>query len=567
MTTPIGPSSQYATAKPLFDRVQAASANLSGSPDDMIRLRAYALWEDMYYNRPETFKVFLRGDHTNSDPLYVPSAKKIVEAMNRFLCKNYGFVVPPSAGEDAGLAAKEALLVMHMTNLFKREKMKGKFSNQKRNGLIKGDACWYIVADPKKPEGSRLSIYELDPGNYFPIKDPFNRKRILGFHIVEVVPDPREAEDKTKAVARRQTYLKAGVAFVDARLQYEEVIPGQTGVYTSTSHWEVGKWDDRNMKPTDLVRVTGANVPDVQSFKLPDQITSLPVYHWRNNELSNEIFGLSEISGLETLIAGVNQGLTDEALALLMAGLGLYATDSRPPQNPDGSTGNWTLGPAGVVEVPQGKKFERVSGVPSVQPSLDHISKLQESMQEANGIPDIAAGKVDVAIAESGISLQLQLAPIISAASEKENEILGVMDQMLYDLTTQWFPAYENLDFTGVSIYSIVDDAMPVNRDAKIQEVILLFTSGLITIAHAQAELAKLGYSFKDGDALQVLKDAAALAAAKTGDTNKFEQLKEPESRELSDDAGKLPEGFGGSPSPGEDANLGTPATIPQAGA
>ncbi|UVK63806.1 portal protein [Gordonia phage LilyPad] len=560
MTAPIGPSNQYATAKPLFDRVKADSANLSGSPDDAIRLRAYALYEDMYYNRPETFKVFLRGDHTNSDPLYVPSAKKIVQAMNRFLCKNYTFVVPPGSGEQSD---KEAELVMHMTNLFKREKINGKFASQKRNGLIKGDAMWYVVADPNKPEGSRISVYELDPGNYFPIVDPNNKQRLLGFHIVEVVQDPREAEDKTKVVARRQTYLKAGVQWVDARSQYEEV-PGSTeqGVYASTTYWEIGKWDDRNMKASDLARVSGGNVPEVPLFKLPEQITSLPVYHWRNNEISNQIFGLSEISGIETLIAGVNQGLTDEAIALLMAGLGVYMTDSRPPQNPDGTAGNWSIGPAGVIEVPSGKSFSRVSGVASVQPSLDHISKLEQSMQEANGIPDIAAGKVDVQVAESGISLQLQLAPIISAANEKENEILGTMDHLLYDLTHQWFPAYEQLNFEGVTIYSAVDDAMPVNRDAKLQEVILLFTSGLITIAHAQAELAKLGYDFKAGDDLQVLKDAAALAAAKKGESNRFEQQREPESRELSESAGKLPDNLTGG---GQEETLDAPATIPQA--
>lgn len=538
MTAPIGPSSQYATAKAFYTKQGQSDGNLAGSPEDADRLRAYALYEDMYFNRPETFRVFLRGDDDDVNEIYIPSAKKMVEAMNRFLCKDYNFTVSPSVGEPT----TQNELILRMSNLFKRERILAKFANQKRMGLIRGDACWYIKADPTKPQFSRLSVLELNPANYFPIMDPADSKRTIGCHIVEVVQDPREADDRTKILARRQTYLKAGVSFNRTTSRYEEALNNTaTGVFYEVSHWEIGKWDDRYMKADDLKRVA-INPGDVPLFQLPPQITSLPVYHWKNG-VADTTFGNSELQGIETLIAGVNQSITDEDLTLVLQGLGVYATDSKPPQNADGTQAPWTLGPGVVVEHSQGTSFQKVSGVSTVAPFQEHIGALKEGMQEGNGIPDIAVGKVDVAVAESGISLQLQLAPILASSREKQEEILSIMDHLLYDLVTMWFPAYEQSTFEGADVASTVGDPTPVNREARIQEVMLLFTSSLITIAMAQAELAKLGYEFQAGDDLQVLKDAAALAAAQSGDRdgNRYEQEQEPKTRDLSPGAGVAP--------------------------
>lgn len=547
MTAPLGPSSQYATAKPYIEKVGTPTSNLAGSPGDLDRIRSYALYEDFYYNRPETFKVMLRGE--DSEPVYIPTAKKIIESMNRFLCKKFAFVVPPRGNDEA-----EGELILRMENLFKREKMYSKFKNLKRMGLIRGDAMLYITADPTKEQFSRLSIHELNPGNYFPILDPQDRNRIIGCHIVEVVRDTREKEDRTKTIARRRTYLKGGVSYNQSTQQYEQTIGAPQGVWTEVTHWEIGKWDDRNMKKEDLERAT---VPeDVPMFQLPQQITSLPVYHWKNISVDGEIFGNSEIAGIETLIQGINQDISDTQLTMVLQGLGIYVTDSRPPQNDDGSTGQWELGPGAVAEIKTGGKFERVTGVGSVSPALELMQEMKNGAQEANGIPDIAAGKVDVTVAESGISLALQLAPMLAAAEEKEGEILGTIDHFLYDLKSQWFPAYEGISFDEeVTITSHVEDAMPVNREARVQEVMLLFTSNLITIAMAQAELQKLGYKFAAGDEKQVLIDAAALAAAQSGDTNRYAQEAEPPDRSLTPGAGELPEGFvGGDTMQGQDS-------------
>lgn len=561
MTSAIGPASQYATAKPFMDKIGSANSNLSGSNDDSDRVRAYSLYEDFYYNRPESFEVLLRGEAT--DPVYIPSAKKIVEAMNRFLCKGFAFVVPASG--DQRLSKDEAELQRHMNNLFKREKMYSKFNSQKRLGLIRGDAMFYITADPNKPEGKKISIHELNPGNYFPIMDPNDKNRVIGCHIVDVVHDPREKEDKSKTICRRSTYLKGGVSFNAANSQYEQTDVAAEGIWYEVSHWTIGKWDDRNLKAADLERVTTSN--DVEMMQLPSPINSLPVYHWRNVVVPDSQFGNSEISGIETLIQGINQDISDTQLTLVLQGLGIYATDSKPPVNAAGETTNWELGPGSVVERAQGTSFERITGVGSVQPALELIEKLQNSAQEANGIPDIAAGKVDVTVAESGISLALQLMPILASGKEKEGEILGTTDQFLYDLQNMWFPAYEGISFNPeVQCVSIVDDPMPVNRDTKIQEIMLLFSAGLITIAAAQAELAKLGYKFAANDDKQVLLDAALMAQAQGGDMdNRYaEELNAPR-RELTPGAGDSPDGLVGGDTAGlTDPSTGEPASMAQ---
>lgn len=516
MTAPIGADTQYATALPFFPK--QGDANLVGSAEDTARIAYYKLMEDLYHNRPETFEVTMRGDDEDSMPIYIPSAKKIIEAVFRFTAVDFTYVVDPNRGTPEEVATLDRLI----SNLFKREQFWTKFNNNKRYGFIRGDAMWHITADSTKDEGSRISLHELNPANYFPITDPDQEDRVVGCHIVDIVQDPREPDDRSKKVARRLTYLRAGV--VKSSGPGYEVPPGQKlgGVTSETRLFTVGKWDDRHLSSDDLEQVS-VTVP---LFTLPPTITSIPVYHWRNNPLPGAVFGLSEISGLETMIQGINQSITDEDLTLIMQGLGMYWTNAKPPVDADNNELPWALGPGQVVEVGNDNTFGRVSGVSSVAPFQEHIKYLDDAMLTTNGIPEVAAGRVDVTVAESGISLKLQLAPILAKADEKNLEILSVGDHFLYDLVSMWLPAFEGVSFADFGIASVIGDPLPVNREAKIQEVMLLQAAGLITIEMAQAELSKLGYTFQAGDNVQVLRDAQAMAQAKAGDevANRYQQ-------------------------------------------
>lgn len=465
--------------------------------DDATRMAAYQLYEAMYRNVPDSFKIVQRG--TDANPIYVPSAKTIIEAKNRYLAKRWNFAVDPRLGTPEERATLNSLL----TNLFRREMMWSKFATQKRYGLIRGDAVWHVVADPLKPLGKRISVYEVDPAAYFPIEDPWNPDKVLGVHLVE----PVETEPGSgKTVIKRQTYRKTDAGAVTYELSW----------------WETGSWDDRmgsgqTLKKAQQIPEGDWNKPRLVT--LPDLITSIPVYHIKNSRTPNASFGTSELAGLERIVAAVNQAISDEELTLALEGLGLYATTSGPPVDDDGNETNWRIGPGWVVEIDQDTEFKRVTGVSTVAPMQEHISYLEAKMRESAGVPDIAIGNVDVQTAESGIALAFKMSPILSGNEEKEGEILSIMDHMLYDLTMMWFPSYEETPVPQAQAVSIVDDPLPINRKAVLDEIIQLLVNEVISIAYAQQLISeKLGYDFPAEMLAAIASEQEALAKAKNAD-------------------------------------------------
>jgi hypothetical protein len=480
----------YSTVKPLLGPLDSW---LSG--EDAQRLGAYSVYEGIYRNVPDAFKLIQRGDESN--PIYLPSARTIIEAKNRFLAKRWTFALDPKLGTDSD----RALLSTTLTNLFRREKIWSKFNTQKRWGLVRGDAIWHITVDEEKEPGKRLSIYEVDPASYFPIYDPWNTDKILGVHLVDPVMN-----EAGKTVIKRQTYRKTESGTISYELSW----------------WETGAWDDR--EAGDLKKVTGKDIPEGEdnaptTYELPSTITAIPVYHIKNAPMPQNPFGTSDLAGFETIIAGINQTISDQDLAIALEGLGLYWTNSGPPVDEDGNETNWRLGPGWVVEVDDGSTFGRTTGVSTIQPSLDHIGKLESSMGQGSGVPDIAVGKVDTQIAESGISLAFQMGPLLAGNEEKELEILSTTDHMLYDIVTMWLPTFEQVNTGEARAASIVDDPMPVNRKAVLDEVIAMLTNNIISIEYAQQLLSeKLGYEFPEEMLANIVDQEAALAKARNVD-------------------------------------------------
>ena len=481
----MGDFTPYSTAKPWMKNYPQWMPE-----EDGLRIEAYSLYEQMYWSVPETFQLTQLG--TDEDPIYVPKPKVVVEAILRYLCVNWDIEVDPDVGSEA--ERKEALEVFK--RLFKRENVKAKFASQLRYCLIRGDAVWHLTADPNKPPGKRLSIHELDPATYFPIRDEDDPEKLLGVHIVDQFEEP----DFTVRI-RRQTYRKV----VDEFGAFTGEITSQCDLF------EIAGWDDRVLEPNEIRHVKTIT----PLFTLPPEITQLPVYHWRNSRNPTDEFGSSQFRGVERLFAAINQTISDEDLAVALSGLGVYATDSNAPVDENGNEVNWLIGPGRVVELSSGTKFERVTGVSSVTPSQDHVKYLEAKVQEASGIPDVAVGLVDSAIAESGIALALKMAPLIASNAEKELEIVGKTDQMLYDLQTMWLPAYEYIDISGVIVESRVDNPLPRNKSAEIQEVVLLATSNppLLTIQEARARLSELGYELS-GTVDEIMAQIGASASA-----------------------------------------------------
>lgn len=479
------------------------------SDDDKVRLKSYMVWEDMYSNRPENIRITLRSDDDDEDSIeiYMPSAKKCIEAVNRFLAVGWKIAVDPTMEQDQDVAA---IVGPFMDNLFKRERVKSKLAQMKRYMLIKGDALLHVRADPFKRPGSKICIDELKPEHYFPIENADGER--IGCHIVDVIDNPRTSLllrfHRGNEIVRRQTYRK----------EINERTGLPTGRITSQlAYFEVGKWDDRWLIKKELNMIEELR----PEYYLPSAITHIPVYHWANNAPPGSTFGLSELSGVESIVTAINQSMSDEDLTLIMQGLGVYWTDASPPLNAAGEAVEWDISPRTVVQVASGGQFGRVSGITTVQPFGDHIKALDEAMQQALGVPDIAIGVVDSTIAESGISLQLKLGPLIAKNQEKELGLLDVADQFIYDLVNGWFVAYEDVYTVGASFINQFDDAMPKNQSKDLTDLMTLWAQApaVFPVAFLYEQLNTImGWHLDPaGDFEQALADAMKIAEAQAG--------------------------------------------------
>lgn len=461
---------------------------------DQERILSYQVYEQIYWNVPSTFKLVYRGQEDK--PIYIPSARTIIEATNRYIAPDFGFTVTPRADSTTTVNPEVITQATQaFTDLFTRERFFAKFAGNKRYGLIRGDWLWHLVADPAKAEGTRISIYPLDPGSYFPIWDENDLDRILGCHIVDTF-----VNEDGDTVIKRLTYRKNETP--GGPISVEE------GVY------ELDDWQGPAAKPVQIIR----------PLSLVVGITSLPVYHIKNFEEPANPFGSSELRGVERLLGAVNQSISDEELSLSLEGLGLYATNAPHPTNDDGDEIDWVLGPGRVVEYPNDPniKFERINGVSSVAPYQDHLGYLEKKLFQATGVSEAAMGIVDVAVAQSGISLQLQFQPMVAKTNEKDLEVISVHNQMFFDLANQWFPTFEGLNFEGLAVNAKIGGKIPLDRVAKFTELNDMLDRKVISAQYYRDQAILLGYTFPEDIATQISTEQATQAAAEAAAADPF---------------------------------------------
>jgi hypothetical protein len=457
------------------------------------RLASYDLYDDLFNNLPETATLLIRG--TDDRPVLVPTAKRMINTLSRYVGKNWTYLMEAvSVDEDGDPVVADAEAVEDarraMESLFRRERLEAKFHTGKKAFLRRGDWCWMISADPEKLPGRRITVQEIDPRTYFPLQtDIEDLSRLTGCEIREEI---LEGEDVAIKVQR---WIKAG------HVDYAEGWDGDIGyeclVYAA---------EDFDTAPK-VLRVVAA-------LEALPGVKALPVYHIKNNEEGGDPYGHSDLAGLESVLAGVNQAASDEDLALAIAGLGMYWTDAGAPVDEDGEPSNWNLGPAEVVEVGAGGKFERVQGISSVEPSQTHIKFLQTEAYGTVGISDVAMGTASQV--EAGVSLALKLSPVFDAADEKDRAINGVWTQLLHDLR-DWFAVYEGTPMDMVDFTSVTssEDRMPFDREARFTELMELFKSKLVSISFVHNELnARFGYTLDSSEAEAAIAAVAQLAAA-----------------------------------------------------
>lgn len=501
-----------ATAQPFgkYSTVLGYNAELPGwvPSSHKERVASYQLYTEIYWSHvAQSYKIMNRGLDDADDPVYVPSSRIMIETINRYVAPKLWFDVQPLAepGQEASTAGSDQAILgakAAFTALFARERFASRYAANKREGLMKGDWLWHLVADPAKELGRRLSMLTVRPENYFPV---FEDETVEG-------GDP----DKMVMVVLAEQVLVGDETQVRTQRYVRTVTEGgQATITSSLEMWKPDEWfkwrfDDEDKQP--LLVITPPTA-------LPPQITAFPVYHVPNTGEVGEVFGSSEMRGLEVLQAALNQAATDEDLSVALMGLGLFATEEvGSPTDEAGNAVPWYIAPGAVLE--NAKGLRKVEGLTTIQPYTEHVNRLEGYMGDASGATDAAKGRMEVAEAESGVALQLRLAPTLARAEDKDQIITDVHGQMFHDLATMWFPAFEQQDFSSVSVVPTLGDKLPVNRAAEVELVGALVLGGILSAASARTYLERKGFAgmFDPTEAELVLAEKAAVAAAEGGD-------------------------------------------------
>jgi hypothetical protein len=448
-------------------------------PDDEgLRVGSYRLYDVLYWNDVGDFQLTLRGDE--DFPIYIPSARRIVKTFCRYAARaaQLNFI---SDNADQVVVAREAF-----KKLFARERFWTKFHSEKIRGSIRGDWVFMILADPDKPEGSRISIKTVHPGNYFPLTNPEDDSERWGAQIMEEVQLGDKVYIKVQEWLKVDHPLHPSYGAADGSvvpIQYSQLV-----------------YETDNFKDVSQRKVFRVDQPPV----LLDGITALPLYHIRTNADPEDKYGVSDLSGIERIFLAINQTATDQDVALAMAGLGMYASDSTPV-GPGNEATDWVIGPKRVVEVPPEGKFERVSGVASVEPTIQHMEWIQQQAQSLQGINEIALGNVDVSVAESGIALALRMGPLLDAAEDRDREIFDILNNMLYDLSTMYFPVYERIQFPEVEVVPYFPPKLPEDTAGRLDRLQQLFTDRVMPLSIYWKNLREMGMQLPPDDELRTL--------------------------------------------------------------
>lgn len=495
----------YSTAMPYL--VAEASTGWTDEYDRQ-RILSYDLYDDLFHNDPLRYRLMLRG--SDEKPILVPTAGTIIKTLARYVGKNWGYKVIqpiPDPGEDAVEVTAEQMALAQVTfgKLFARERLLSRYRGGVPEWLRRGDWLWFVSADPKKRAGSRISVRPIDPRRYFPINgDPTDLSRVTGQQLIE------EVQVGDKVALYVQTWLKASDP---QHPDFGEEEP-EDAPFDIT--YEADVYDAKDFgDPLKRQRIVSSDHPSVGQDYISG-ISQLPIYHIKNNEETDDPFGRSDLAGLESLISGINQAISDEDLSLALMGIGMYTTDSGAPiDETTGQTTDWKLGPNRVVETDEGTKFSKVDGIDSVQPFQDHVKYMKDEARNNAGVADVAMGDVGSS-AFSGVALSIRFAPTLDAVKAKNDNSNGILTQMLHDLK-DWFAAFEGIDLGDVDIISVTEDdnLLPFDRETRWKELMEGVAAGIITVEFAVKVLQdQFGYEFPSDYISQVSDAIAAKNAA-----------------------------------------------------
>lgn len=486
-------------------------------PADQVRIAAYGKYEEIYWASEEGFGELLRGD--NDEPVLMPTARMLVNTVNRYTAPGFNWAVEPITGADGAVVTTDeqlAVAQLAFDQLFAREQFVSKFNGNKLKGIRRGDWLFHIIADDTKQLGRRIKIMTVHPSAYFPVYESDvveggDPDKLLRVHLAEQVRINNQ--DKVN------------------RLTYERVFDAngnQTGITVTHGIYSLEDW----------FTSTKAERTIIPTKALPPTIPAIPLYHFKNGD-PTERFGSSELRGSESVLLAINQTVSDEDLTLALEGLGVWATDGGPPVDAAGNTVDFVMGPGRVMTNAAGLK--RLNGTASVSPYGEHYERLMGAAKEASGLSDVAIGKVDSATAESGIALLLQLGPILANTSIGDGHIAEVSTQMFHDLCF-WLAEYEELPLItqsdgGASPVVLVRptfaDKIPRNIKAIIDQIISLrsLVPPVISIRTSLDWLRQVGLEIPEDEqdqlAIEAQVETDALLGTASADTTTDDRVEE----------------------------------------
>lgn len=466
------------------------------------RIQSYEKYDQMYWNDPTQYAIRVLD---NEEPLYIPNARIVVNTTSQYLLK--GLSINAVTSDEASTSNKEDELhdavakakglspdQRALERFLKRERFYSKHNINKQAGVTRGDSAYHVRADPTKPEGSRVSLDTLHPGMVYKVPHPDDPEKIIRIHIVEQFTLPEDDE----VYIRKLTYHK--ITSDHELWQGSQRIAREEAVYKLSG--EKGFW----WGPTP------EKVRTLLEFELlPESITQFPIYWFNNIEWESQLYGSSELRGLEFLEWAVSQGATDTQAALALEGLGVYATDGGRPVDNSGNEVPWEVNPGGVMEVPSGAYFRRVEGVGSITPMMDQLKYIESKMYSAAGMTDVAQGQVDVQVAQSGIALAIKFMPTLARIENRDTAHVEILQQMFYDLRS-WFAEYDP-GATIPEVDVLIDkNKLPSNRTDLLNELNNMYDRKLISKRYYRQRMAELGHLIPADEDSQLLREAEQTA-------------------------------------------------------
>lgn len=463
-------TNQWATIKKLIGT--NITTSMTWMPeDDRDRVASYLKYDEMYWNDPTQFALrVLDGE----SPVYIPNARTIVDTTAHYLLKGLELTCTDNRTKEV------------LAEFLKREAFYSRFNEAKVAGVARGDFVYHMTADPSKPKGRRISLTPVEPMNVFPIWDEEDPTRMVGCHLATTYELPVEDDPEQQTRLRRLTYRVVVQENGSKRISREEAIYKIEGGFLEKKAKKI-----KQIIPLGL---------------LDPAIDTIPVYWFPNKQWLGEMFGSSELRGIERLAEVVSQAATDVAGALSLEGLGVYATDGGRPVDDNNADSEWEVAPGKVMEVPSGAYFRRVEGVGTITPAIDQIKYLESKMLDAAGLSDVAMGKVDAQIAQSGIALAIRFLPTLAKIETRDQSGKDILTQMFFNWKT-WHGVFEQELLEGDIVPSI-GDKLPIDATTKVNELNNMIDRGIISNKFYRSEMEKLGYKFPTDIEDQIDKEA-----------------------------------------------------------